>query len=117
MANTTSARAPGSPDPIETAATGSANERDMAELRAELNRLSRMVSDMAQNRYSNLREQAQGVAQDWTERGMQMRDDAMAKASAWEDELQRSVRDRPITAVAIAAGVGYLIGLLSRSHD
>lgn len=114
MANTTSARTAGSAEPIETTA---ANERDMAELKAEMNRLSRLVGEMAQNRYANFREQAQGMAQDWTERGMQMRDEAMAKAGAWEEDLQRTVRERPITAVAVAVGVGYLIGLLSRSHD
>ncbi len=88
---------------------------DIADLKRELNRVAGMVGDMASNRYSEYREQASGVAGDLAERGAALRDEAYARASALEEEVERSVRERPLTAVAIAAGVGYLVGLLSRS--
>ena len=44
------------------------------------------------------------------EAAYQARDYAQAKV----DSVARSVRDRPLTALAIAAGVGYFIGRVSR---
>ena len=111
MASTTSAR---SGEPNER--PHSANVDDIEAIKAELGRLSSMVSARAETRYAAYREKAESVAQDRTDRGMRMKDEAMARAGAIEEDLQRSVRGRPLTAVAIAAGVGYLIGLLSRSR-
>lgn len=89
---------------------------DVADLKRELGRLSTMVSEMAQARYRDAREQAAGVAQDYVDRGMALKDEAYERATAMEREVERTIKDRPIAAVAIAAGVGYLIGLVSRSH-
>lgn len=85
-------------------------------LRTEVSRLAELLGDIAGNRYASLREQASGLAEDVAHRGAVLRDEAFARAGALEEELQRTVRQRPLTAVAIAAGVGYLVGLLSRSH-
>lgn len=106
-------------DPALAAASGVDNPantgNDIAELRRELAKLSSMVSDMAQNRYSQYRGQAAEVADDVMSRGYALRDEAYARAGAMEEEMQRTVRERPLTAVAVAAGIGYLIGLISRS--
>lgn len=106
-------------DPALAAAGGTENQttsgNDIAELRRELSRLSSMVSDMAQNRYTQYRSQAADVADDVMNRGYALRDEAYARAGAMEEEMQRTVRERPLTAVAVAAGIGYLIGLISRS--
>ena len=89
---------------------------EMAELRQEIGRLTSMVSDMAGSRYQRLRDQASEMAGDVAYRGAALKDEAVARAGMLEEEMQRTVRDRPLTSVAIAAGVGYLVGLLSRSH-
>jgi ElaB/YqjD/DUF883 family membrane-anchored ribosome-binding protein len=107
--------AAGGPETSAASASSAASGNDIAELRRELSKLSAMVTDMAQNRYSQYREQAADVADDVMSRGYALRDEAYAKAGALEEEMQRTVRDRPLTAVAVAAGIGYLIGLISRS--
>jgi ElaB/YqjD/DUF883 family membrane-anchored ribosome-binding protein len=109
----------GSNRPIESAGRTDdtqALSAEMAELRRELARISSTIGDIAANRYSAVREQASGLAEDVAHRSAALRDEAFARAGALEEELQRTVRDRPLTAVAVAAGVGYLVGLLSRSH-
>lgn len=100
---------------------------EMAELKQDLARLTSMVSDMAGSRYQNWREQAADLAGGAAYKTAELRDEAYARANALreeayaragaiEEEMQRTVRDRPLTSVAVAAAVGYLVGLLSRSH-
>ncbi len=90
-------------------------KNDVAELKREIAKLSSMVGDMAEKRYDQFRSQAAGVAQDYVDRGMALKDEAYERATAMEREVEKSIRERPIAAVAIAAGVGYLIGLVSRA--
>lgn len=95
------------------------NERlqsEMAELRAELSRLSTTLTDMASHRYEALRDRAAGVAEDVVRQGAVWRDQAYSRAGEMEADVERSIRERPIAAVAIAAGIGYLVGLISRSR-
>ncbi|WP_165645138.1 DUF883 family protein [Oharaeibacter diazotrophicus] len=93
--------------------TASSND-DVAELRREISRLSGLVSDMAQTRYAKVKDQAAGVAQEVVDRGSELGEEAYRRASAMEREVERSIRDRPLTAVALAATAGYLLGLFSR---
>jgi len=87
---------------------------DVAELKREIARLSGLVSEMAQSRYAKVKDQAAGVAQDVVDRGSEIGEEAYRRASAMEREVERTIRDRPLTAVALAATAGYLLGLFSR---
>lgn len=90
-------------------------EDEMAELRKELARVSSLVGDIATHRYEAAKERAAGYADEAMRQGAVLRDEAYARAGALEAEAERTIRERPLTAVAVAAGVGYLIGLISRS--
>lgn len=111
---------PATPRPAENgdrlAADNARLEAEMAELRAELSRLSATLSDIASHRYEAFRDRAAGVAEDVVRQGAALRDHAYSRAGEMEAEMERSIRERPIAAVAIAAGVGYLVGLISRSR-
>lgn len=87
---------------------------DVADLKREIARLSGLVADMAQTRYAKVKDQAAGVAQEVVDRGSEIGEEAYRRASAMEREVERSIRDRPLTAVALAATAGYLLGLFSR---
>lgn len=100
-------------DMSSTSSSASSND-DVAELRREITRLSGLVSDMAQSRYAKVKDQAAGVAQEVVDRGSEIGEEAYRRASAMEREVERSIRDRPLTAVALAATAGYLLGLFSR---
>ncbi|WP_075216839.1 DUF883 family protein [Mongoliimonas terrestris] len=90
-------------------------EDELAELKKELARVSSLVGDIATHRYEAAKDRAAGYADEAMRQGAVLRDEAYARAGALEAEAERTIRERPLTAVAVAAGVGYLIGLISRS--
>ena len=59
------------------------------------------VRDMASEKYNTLREQAANYYEQGRER-----------AQEWEQSFESYVKEKPIQAVLIAAGVGVLLGLL-----
>lgn len=89
---------------------------EIAELKRELARVSGLVGDIATNRYEAAKGRAAGYAEEAVRRGEALREEAYARAGALEAEAERTIRERPLTAVAVAAGIGYLIGLISRSR-
>lgn len=122
MANTGSSATAGNPGTTGASGTSAGADvnmqtisSDVAELKRELSRLSALVGDIAEKRYGQFRAQAMDTAQDYVDRGMALKDEAYERATAMEREVEKTIRERPIVAVAIAAGMGYLIGLVSRS--
>ena len=47
-------------------------------------------------------------------RGQHMLDDAQEQVSQAEKQLKDSIREKPLTAVAAAAGIGFVFALLTR---
>jgi ElaB/YqjD/DUF883 family membrane-anchored ribosome-binding protein len=72
-----------------------------AEVGQNLRDMGSQMRDAASEKYSKLREQA---GQYYT----QGRD----AAQQWEQSLENYIQEKPLKAVAIAAGVGLLLGLL-----
>lgn len=91
-------------------------QNEIDELKTELSRLSQTIGTIANRRYEDLRGRASAYADDFARQGAALRDQAYERAGAMEAEVERSIRERPLAAVAIAAGVGYLVGLISRSR-
>jgi ElaB/YqjD/DUF883 family membrane-anchored ribosome-binding protein len=71
------------------------------EVASNLRDMGSQVRDMAGQQY----QQALDTAQDYYQQG---RD----KAMEWQGELEEYVRDQPLKALAIAAGVGVVLGIL-----
>jgi ElaB/YqjD/DUF883 family membrane-anchored ribosome-binding protein len=59
------------------------------------------VRDKAVEKYESVRDSAQ----EYYEQGKQ-------KAAQWQDNVEQYVREQPMKAVAIAAGVGVVLGFL-----
>lgn len=59
------------------------------------------VRDAASEKYNDLRDKAVGYYEDGRER-----------AQEWEQSIESYVKEKPLQAVLIAAGVGVLLGLL-----
>lgn len=76
-------------------------EDDLAALRADLKSLSATISDMAKGKTDDVRARLGETA-----------DKAIASGKQTTENIQDTVRDRPITSVAIAFGVGMLIAHL-----
>jgi len=73
----------------------------------EIARLRVQVEQLMRDRVTPAVADAAGRAED---AAYQVRDYAQAKV----ESVVRNVRDRPLTALAIAAGLGYFIGRVSR---
>jgi ElaB/YqjD/DUF883 family membrane-anchored ribosome-binding protein len=58
--------------------------------------------------------EAQGRARGLVEAGQHMMDEARDEFGAVEKQLKDTIREKPITAVLSAVGIGYLLALLTR---
>lgn len=66
------------------------------------------AADMA----ANVRDEAERLYHKGERKARQFSDQAVEEAEACYDELSQMVRRQPATALGIAAGVGFLLGLL-----
>lgn len=82
-------------------AAGNTVEDDLAALRADLKSLTATISGLAKDKSDNVRAKLGETA-----------DKAIASGKQTTENIQDTVRDRPITSVAIAFGVGMLIAHL-----
>lgn len=76
-------------------------EEDLAALRADLKALTESISELAKDKGDAVRAKLSETA-----------DRAVASGKQTAETMQETVRERPITSVAIAFGVGMLIGHL-----
>ncbi len=72
--------------------------------------LARLTSD----KVNEVRDTAKGEARNLQRQGQQVVDEVQDQASAMEQQLKDTIREKPLTAVASAVGIGFLIALLMR---
>ncbi len=83
------------------------NIRDMRDdTRAELQRLRGQIADLMEDRVSPALSDAAGRAGKAAKR-------ARANVSDGADAVSERVRDQPLVAIAVAAGVGYVLGRIT----
>jgi ElaB/YqjD/DUF883 family membrane-anchored ribosome-binding protein len=75
-----------------------------------LNSYSEKASKEARRGFKQARARADEMSSDWSERGMAVYEDARDAAYSMEETLEDSIQERPFAAVALAAGIGFLIG-------
>lgn len=76
-------------------------DEDLAALRADLKALKESIADLAKDKSDEVRAKLSETA-----------DRAVASGKQSAETMQETVRERPITSVAIAFGVGMLIAHL-----
>jgi ElaB/YqjD/DUF883 family membrane-anchored ribosome-binding protein len=111
------------PRVAEAANESAKNEIDT--LRAEVKRLTDLMSDVAkagsdqatrtiQDVVDRAKDRASGTADAVIASGRQAADEVSRRVEPLASELAATVERNPLTALAIAAGVGLLLGLLTR---
>ena len=109
------AAAPGNPDKPDVSTMPSPDlEADIRELRADIARLTEQLSKTGKDSYGTARRAATEGVEHLKAKSEAAIDGLRSNARDLEDQLTTSVREKPITALAIAAGVGYVLALLSR---
>ncbi len=81
-------------------------------LKSEVETLTRMLRDMAEDRSASLKTKVEDAADDTRARIEQEAQQLAETASNYRQEAESAVRANPGTALGIATGVGFLAGLL-----
>jgi ElaB/YqjD/DUF883 family membrane-anchored ribosome-binding protein len=89
-------------------------EADIRQLRADIEKLTKQMAATGQHGYGTAKRAAAEGVEQLRAQGEAAFDSLRSNARDLEDQLIANVREKPVTSLAIAAGVGYLFALLSR---
>ncbi len=76
---------------------------------------SRNAADGLADKASNLAEKTGEKIQDLADQGRQATEQFQVVADNFKTAVDKSVKDQPLTTLAIAAGIGFVIGALWKS--
>lgn len=98
--------------------SGSASSRDieaqLQQLRDDIAVLARSAASAGSDKASQYRGKVRRATSDAADASLHMVEAAREQALSMEKDLERQIRTNPIQAVAIAAGVGFLLALMTR---
>jgi len=83
-------------------------------LRRDVAALVEMLGELAGSTAREGRETVERRADEYIRKGRQRADEAVSQARALEEDLEAKITGNPLTAVFIALGLGFLIGMMSR---
>lgn len=89
-------------------------EAEIARLREDVATLAAQLQKTGEHSYSAAMRAASEGADQIRAKGEAAVDSLKSSASDIEQQISGAVREKPITALAIAAGVGYLLAILRR---
>lgn len=89
-------------------------EAEIARLREDVARLAEQLARTGEHSYSAAMRAASDGAEQLRAKGEAAVDALKSNASDIEQQISDAVREKPITALAIAAGIGYLLAVLRR---
>lgn len=94
------------------------SEEDMAariaELKSEIASLSKTLSSLGGQKVDDYRDAAERMAADAVSASLRAFDTARTEALSLEEGFEQRVRDNPLKAIGIAAGIGFLFALMTR---
>ena len=108
---------------MAAAATGKASngsktvpdlEEDIRQLKAEIDTLTKQLAATTEHGYATAKRAAAAGAEQMKAQGEAAMESLRANAKDAEAQILASVREKPVTSLAIAAGVGFLFALLAR---
>ncbi len=89
-------------------------EADIRQLRTEIEKLAKQMARTGEHGYGTARRAASEGVEQLRAQGEAAFDTIKANARDLEEQVIANVREKPVTSLAIAAGVGFLFALLSR---
>lgn len=97
--------------------TGETNadlEADIRQLKADIEKLTRQLAETGEHGYGAARRAASEGVEQLRAQGEAALGTLRGNAQDLEAQVVALVREKPVTSLAIAVGVGYLFALLSR---
>ncbi|MGB3389445.1 MAG: hypothetical protein WBA88_15840 [Pseudaminobacter sp.] len=89
-------------------------EADIRQLRADIAKLTEQLATTGEHSYSTARRAAREGVDQLRAQGEAAIEGLRSNARDVEEQVLATVREKPITSLAVAAGIGYLLALLSR---
>lgn len=89
-------------------------EDQISQLQSDLKAIAATLAKLGSNKVSEVRDVAQSEARHLQRQGQNVIDDVQDQAGALEQQLKDTIREKPLTAVASAIGIGFVLALLSR---
>jgi ElaB/YqjD/DUF883 family membrane-anchored ribosome-binding protein len=82
--------------------------------REHLGAAAKDLGDAANATYGDLRDQAKTKADELRDRAQSAYSDATARAQDYQGNAESYIRENPLQSVAIAVGVGFVLGIILR---
>ena len=89
-------------------------EAQVAQLQAELKSITTTLGRMGQTATSEIRSTAKGQVQHLADRGQSALDAAQDEFSVFEKQIKDTIREKPLTAVAGAVALGFILAVITR---
>lgn len=89
-------------------------EAQISRLQDDIKSIAATLTRLTEKRANEVKSEAEAGVSSLVHQGRQVVDNMGDQANAIEAQLKRTVREKPLTAVLGAAGIGFLIALLSR---
>tara|TARA_R110002124_G_scaffold114535_31_gene269540 strand:- start:10379 stop:10738 length:360 start_codon:yes stop_codon:yes gene_type:complete len=89
-------------------------EDQVAQLQADLKAIAATLSKLSSDKVSEASNTAKEEFRHIQRQGQHVLDEAQDQAGAFEQQLKDTIREKPLTAVASAIGIGFILALLSR---
>ncbi|RVD66245.1 DUF883 family protein [Mesorhizobium sp. M7A.F.Ca.ET.027.03.2.1] len=89
-------------------------EADIRQLKAHIDKLTKQLAKTGEHGYGTARRAATEGVEQLRAQGEAAFDSLRSNAKDIEAQMMASVREKPVTSLAIAAGVGFLFALIAR---
>lgn len=84
------------------------------DLKNEIASISRTLSALGGQKVDDYRETVEKLTSDAVSASLRAFDTARSEAISMEEGFERQVREHPLRAIGIAAGIGFLFAILTR---
>ncbi len=117
---TTTDMAPGRKPSTRTGRNNSSKTREaqleeqVAQLQDDIKAIAATLARLSNEKVSEVRGAAKTEVRNLQRQGQHVVEDVQDQASALEKQLKDTIREKPLTAVASAVGIGFILALLSR---
>jgi ElaB/YqjD/DUF883 family membrane-anchored ribosome-binding protein len=89
-------------------------EAQVAQLQSDLKSITETLRKLTGEKAGEVRDIAEAEFRHLKRRGKHMVEDAQDQAGEYEKQLKDTISEKPLTAVATALGVGFVLALLTR---
>lgn len=89
-------------------------ETQVAQLQSDLKSITETLSKLTGEKAGEVRDLAETEFRHLKRRGKHMVEEVQDQAGEYEQQLKSTIREKPLTAVATALGIGFVLALLTR---